>query len=523
MNNLFYILYGIALVIIGVIGTISGYVLRKNIAEGKLLSAEERAKRILEEAEKQVDAKKKEAIIEAKDKLYKVKAEFEQESKVRSQELQLLEKRLRQKEENIERKVDVLDRKERELVGRERELLFKEKTVKEKDESLGQMIAEERNKLERISGLTQENARKMLLSSLEIQAKQDAAATIKKIEDEAKEEAAKTAQRIISVAIQRCAMDHTAENSVSVINLPNEEMKGRIIGREGRNIRALESATGVDIIIDDTPEAVVISGFDVVRREIARLSLERLIADGRIHPARIEEVVEKVKQEIENTIRETGERAALQTGVAGLHPEIIKLLGKLKYRTSYGQNVLSHSLEVAFLASNIASELGIDPAMVKRAGLLHDIGKAVDHEVEGTHPQLGSDIAKKFHEPAAIVNAIAEHHSDDIQRSLEAVIIQAADAISGSRPGARGDTKENYIKRLKKLEEIAESFGGVKKSYAIQAGREVRILVEHQQMNDVEASQLARDIAQKVEKDLQYPGQIKVTVIRESRYVEYAK
>ena len=378
-------------------------------------------------------------------------------------------------------------------------------------------------RLEKISGMTIEDAKKTLFSSLEAEARHDAAAMIKKIEDEAKETAKQKAKKIITLAIERAAMEHTVESTVSVVSLPNEEMKGRIIGREGRNIRAFEAATGIDLIVDDTPEAVVLSGFDVVRREIARISLERLILDGRIHPTRIEEIVVKVKAEMEVTIKETGEKAILEVGVAGIHPEVIKLLGRLKYRTSYGQNVLQHSLEVCHLAGIMASELGLDITVAKRAGLLHDIGKSVDKEVEGTHPELGAEIAKRFNESINVLEAIRDHHGDDTQRNIYAVLIQAADAVSGSRPGARGDTKEHYIKRLEKLEGIATSFTGVQKSYAIQAGREIRIMVEHTQMNDAEASQLARDISKKIEQSLEYPGEIKVTVIREARFTEYAK
>lgn len=423
----------------------------------------------------------------------------------------------------MDRKLEILDKKEKEIIIKEKEITSRERLSKEKDERLTLILNEEKIKLERISGLTVENAKKMLFANLEDEARHDASFMMKKIEDEARETAREKAKRIITIAIERTAMEHTVETTVSVVSLPNEEMKGRIIGREGRNIRAFEAATGIDLIVDDTPEAVVLSGFDVIRREIARKSLERLIMDGRIHPSRIEEVVAKVKTEMDIIIKEIGEKAVIEAGVSGIHPEIIKLLGKLKYRTSYGQNVLQHSLEVCYLAGNLASELGFDVSVAKRAGLLHDIGKSIDKEVEGTHPEIGVEIAKRFNESQNIIEAIRDHHGDDQQRNIYAVLIQAADSISGSRPGARGDTKENYIKRLEKLEKVAASFTGVQKSYAIQAGREIRIMVEHTQMGDAEASQLAKDISKKIEQSLEYPGEIKVTVIREARFTEYAK
>ncbi|MEK6646415.1 MAG: ribonuclease Y [Candidatus Firestonebacteria bacterium] len=517
------ILYGVTILVIGILGSIGGYLVRKHLAESKIMSAEKMAKKIIEEAEKQVENKKREAILEAKDKLYKIKADFEEEANIKKQDLQNLEKRLTQKEENSERKLEILDKKDKDIQNRERAILTREKSVKEKEEQLGIALEEERQRLEKISGLTAEMAKKLLLQSMESEMRHEAAILMKRIEDEAKDTAEKNAKKILTLAIQRCAMEHTVETTVSVIPIPNEEMKGRIIGREGRNIRALEAATGVDVIIDDTPEAVVVSGFDVVRREIARISLERLLSDGRIHPARIEEVVAKVKNEMDGIIKETGEQAVLKIGIPGIHPEIVKLLGRLKYRTSYGQNVLQHSIEVARLAGLLAAELNLDVPVFKRAGFLHDIGKAIDHEVEGTHDKLGEELARKYGESQRVIFGIAGHHSDDIQRPLEAIIVQAADAISSSRPGARGETLENYVKRLKKLESIAESFKGVQKSYAIQAGREVRIMVEHEQISDADALQLARDIAKKIETEHEYPGQIKVTVIREMRVVEYAK
>jgi ribonuclease Y len=523
MSTYYNLLWGIAITVFGLIGVVAGYFLRKKIAEDKLHSAEQLAKKILEDAEKQVEAKKREAIIEAKDELYKAKAQFEEETRARRIEIQNLERRFSQREEHIDKKMELLDIREKEIQIKERDLENRERVLKSKEEKLNKLIEEERNKLEKISGLTQESAKKLLFEIVEKQAKDESAVIIKRIEDRAKEEAERAAKKIISLAIQRCAIDHTAELTVSVVSLPNEEMKGRVIGREGRNIRALEAATGVDVIVDDTPEAVVLSGFNMIRREIAKIALERLIADGRIHPARIEEVVEKVKQEVEENIKETGERTVLDLGLTGFHPELVKLIGKLKYRTSYGQNVLQHSIEVATLAGIMAGELGLDVATFKRAGLLHDIGKAVDQEVEGTHPQIGAELARRYKESPRVISAIADHHGDDPQRTIEAVLVQAADAISGSRPGARRESLETYIKRLEKLESIAESFTGVKKSYAIQAGREIRIMVDYSEVSDAVASQLAKDIAKRIEEEVEYPGQIKVTVIREMRATEYAK
>jgi ribonuclease Y len=517
------VIYGVTIVVVGICAALAGYILRKKIAEGKILSAEKQARKIIEEAELQVEAKKKEAILEAKEKLYKAKAEFEEETKKKLQEISNLERKVAQKEENLERKIEILERREREIQNREREIQNREKSIKEKEEELKQIIEEERNKLEKISGLTAEAAKKMLIENLENEAKLAAAKRIKQIEDEAKEIIEEKAKRIISIAISRCSIDHTIASTSLVYTLPNEEVKGKIIGKEGRNIRALEATLGVDIIIDDTPETVVISSFDGLRREIAKLALDELIADGRIHPARIEETVEKIKKQIDSILIKEGEKAALEVGVVGLHPEIIKLLGKLKFRTSYSQNVLSHSIEVAHLAGIMAAELGLNQALFKRCGLLHDIGKAIDQEVEGAHTSIGADVARKYNEHEKVVQAILLHHSDDIQRPLEAVLVQAADAISGARPGARGDTKEAYIKRIKKLEEITSSFSGVEKVYAIQAGREIRIMVDHDEIDDVQASQLARDIAKRIEQEIAYPGEIKVTVIRERRFTEYAR
>ncbi|WP_422120769.1 ribonuclease Y [Koleobacter methoxysyntrophicus] len=506
------------LITIGVslITFIIGYFVRKYIAEAKIISAEEAAKKILEEAEKEAEASKRESILEAKEEVHKLRTEFDKEIKERRNELQRIERRLLQKEESLDKKTETLEKKESVLEQREKEL---EGLQKEIQKLYQKQVAE----LERLSGLTSEEAKEVLLSNIKDEIKHEAAIMIKEIESQAREEAEKRAKEIISTAIQKCAADHVAETTVSVISLPNDEMKGRIIGREGRNIRALETLTGIDLIIDDTPEAVILSGFDPIRREIAKIALEKLINDGRIHPARIEEMVEKAQKEVENRIREEGEQATFETSVHGLHIEIVKLLGKLKFRTSYGQNVLKHSIEVSHLAGVMAGELGADINIAKRAGLLHDIGKAVDHEMEGSHALIGADLAKKYRETSEVIHAIAAHHNDIEPQTIEAILVQAADAISAARPGARRETLEAYIKRLEKLEEIADSFKGVEKAYAIQAGREVRIMVKPEDVSDLEASQIAREIAKKIEQDLEYPGQIKVNVIRETRAVEYAK
>lgn len=500
-----------------------GYFIRKRYASKKLKNAEERAKKILENSTLEADKIRSAAELEAKDRLLKMRGEFENESKGRKQELNVLERRLLQKEENLDRKVDVMDRKEKDLERRDFSLVEKEKQMHQREKSLDMMIQEEKDKLQKVSGMTKDEARQILLKRLEDDVKQEAAIMIKRVEEEAKEKADKEARKIVGLAIQKCAVEHTVETTVSVVHLPNDEMKGRIIGREGRNIRALEIATGIDVIIDDTPEAVILSGFDPIKREIAKLSLEKLLEDGRIHPGRIEEVVEKTKKEMEKTITEEGEKALFDAGLHGFHPEVIKLLGRLRYRTSYGQNVLQHSKEVAFLMGVMANELKLDFTLAKRIGLLHDLGKAVSHEVEGTHAKIGADLARKYGEPENICHAIEAHHQDIEPKTLLAVLAQAADAISAARPGARRETLETYVKRLEKLESIADSFKGVEKAYAIQAGREIRVIVQPDKITDAQAAVLARDITKKIEEGLEYPGQIKVTVIRETRAIEYAK
>jgi len=508
---------------IGVIFFLLGYIFRRFGAEKKIQNAEERAKIILQDADRHVQAKRKEASLEAKDLLYKTRIEFENESKGRRQELLSLERRLIQREENLDRKVDLLEKKERDISNRARVVAQREKTNEDKEKQLSALIDEEKEKLQKVSGLSSEQAKQILLRHMEDEIRHDANLMIKKIEEEAKETADKKARYLISLAIQRCAAEHTVESTVSVVSLPSDDMKGRIIGREGRNIRALEVATGIDIIIDDTPEAVTLSGFDPIRREIARMSLEKLITNGRIHPARIEEIVEKVKKEMQQIIKEEGEKAVFDVGVQRIHAEIVKLLGRLRYRTSYGQNVLQHSKEVAYIMSLLAGELKLDAGLAKRIGMLHDIGKAIDHDVEGTHAHIGADMAKKYGEQELIVNAIAAHHDEVESSSIYGVLVQAADAISATRPGARRETLEIYIKRLEKLESIADSFKGVDKAFAIQAGREIRVIVHPDKLGDQESVILARDITKKIENELEYPGQVKVTVIREKRIVEYAK
>ncbi len=489
---------------------------RKRIAEAKIGSAEERASKIIDDAISTAEAKKREIMLEAKEEALKTKNDLDQEVKERRGELQRLERRLQQKEESLDRKVEVLERKEEALNK-------KVEQIEELKEQIADLQQKEIQELERISGLTSEEAKEYLLNTIENEVKYESAMLIKEIENKAKQEADKKARDIIANAIQKCAADHVADTTVSVVPLPNDEMKGRIIGREGRNIRTLETLTGIDLIIDDTPEAVILSGFDPIRREIARIALEKLIVDGRIHPARIEEMVEKAKKEVETLIREEGEAATFETGVHGLHPELIKLLGKLKFRTSYGQNVLKHSIEVSNLSGLIAGEIGADIRLAKRAGLLHDIGKAVDHEMEGSHISIGVELCRKYRESSIVLNAIEAHHGDVEPENIIAVIVQAADTISAARPGARRETLETYIKRLQKLEEIADSFKGVEKSFAIQAGRELRIMVIPEETDDAQMILLSREIAKKIENELEYPGQIKVHLIRETRAIEYAK
>jgi ribonuclease Y len=498
------------------VGLFIGYRYRQNIAEAKIGRAEDSVKKLIDEAQKRAEVIKKETVLEAQEEVHKLRSEFDKESRERRNELTKSEKRLLQKEESLDKKTENIAQKE--------ELLDKKvKEAQKTRDDLGEMYQKQVAELENISGMTVDEAKNLLVEKVEHEARHDMAVMLREIEQKAKDEADKKARNIVSLAIQKCAADHVAESTVSVVNLPNDEMKGRIIGREGRNIRTLETATGIDLIIDDTPEAVILSGFDPIRREVARIALEKLIVDGRIHPARIEEMVNKAQKEVDAQVKEAGEQAIFDVDIHSLHPELIKLLGRLKYRTSYGQNVLKHSIEVAHLASLMAAEIGANAKLAKRAGLLHDIGKAVDHEVEGPHVQIGADLAKKYKENADIVNAIAAHHGDVEPKTVEAVLVQAADAISAARPGARRESLENYVKRLENLEEIANSFMGVERSYAVQAGREIRIIVKPEDIDDAGTSLVARDIVKKIEDELDYPGQIKVSVIRETRAVDYAK
>lgn len=506
-----------------VVGFLIGHFLRKRLSDSMVATAESLAKKTVEEAKRQAETITKEASLQAKDVVYQAKAEFERETKDKRRDLQALEKRLQQKEENLDKKVNFIDQRDAEIMKKEQNIAQKEQNLGQKEEKLNQVLEEQREKLETISGMTSAEAKKVLMDSLESEAKHDAAKKIKAIEEEARETADKKSKEILSLAIQRYAGEYVAERTVSVVALPSDEMKGRIIGREGRNIRALEAATGIDLIIDDTPEAVILSGFNPIRREIAKLSLEKLIADGRIHPGRIEEVVAKSTEEVEHAIKEAGEQAAFDLGVHGIHPEVLKLIGRLKYRTSYSQNVYQHSLEVAFLCGIMAAELGVNVKQAKRAGLLHDLGKAVDHEVEGSHAVIGAELAKKYGESPKIVHAIMAHHEDEKPSSILAVLVQAADALSGARPGARREMMETYIKRLEDLERVAGSFAGVTTSFAIQAGREIRVMVASEDISDERTVILAKDIAKKIETELTYPGQIKVNVIRETRATEYAR
>lgn len=514
------------IVLIGLVAFIAGfgvaYWVKAKMVFEKIKSAEEEALRILNDAKRKSETLLKEAKIESKDILYKMKAEFDADTKETKSELKERENRLIQKEENIDHKIDQFEPRERDLAQKEKELTKKEKNIEQSKLKYNELIEEQKFQLEKISGLTVEQAKELLIRAMENEARYEGAKLIKKIENEAKEEADKRAKKIMATAIQRYAGDFVAERTVSVVQLPNDEMKGRIIGREGRNIRAIEAATGIDLIIDDTPEAVILSGFNPVRREVARLSLMRLISDGRIHPARIEDVVKKVGQEVDLVIKEAGEQAAFDLGVHGINKELITYLGSLKFRTSYAQNVLQHSVEVGFLSGIMASELGLNSKLARRMGLLHDIGKAIDHEVEGPHATIGSKLAKKYGESSKVVHAIAAHHEDVPPNSVYALLLQAADGLSGARPGARKELLENYIKRLEDLEKIANSFKGVANTYAIQAGRELRVIVESNIISDEEAVLLSRDIVRKIEESLTFPGQIKVTVIRETRSVEYA-
>ncbi|TFE03428.1 ribonuclease Y [Jeotgalibacillus sp. R-1-5s-1] len=506
-----------------IVGVIVGYLIHKFMMDAKVGGAKGTVEQILENGKREAEALKKEALLEAKDENHKLRSEMEAELRERRNELQKQENRLLQREENLDRKDDSLNKRESMQERKEQSLHERQQHIEEMESKVEEMVRQQDLELERVSGLTREEAKAIILDQVEKELSQDIAIMVKEQENRAKEESEKKARELLSLAIQRCAADHVAETTVSVVNLPNDEMKGRIIGREGRNIRTLETLTGIDLIIDDTPEAVILSGFDPIRRETARIALEKLVQDGRIHPARIEEMVDKARREVDEHIREIGEQTTFDVGAHGLHPDLIKILGRLKYRTSYGQNVLKHSTEVAYLSGLLAAELGEDEALARRAGLLHDIGKAIDHEVEGSHVEIGVELATKYKEHPVVINSIASHHGDYEATSIIAVLVAAADALSAARPGARSETLENYIRRLERLEEISESYDGVEKSFAIQAGREIRIMVRPEQIDDMTAHRLARDIRKQIEEELNYPGHIKVTVIRETRAVEYAK
>jgi ribonuclease Y len=506
-----------------VLAFVAGYWIRERLGPRRAQSAERRARDVIDQAGREAESVKRDAILEGREEALRLKQQVERESQAARTEQLTAERIFQEKEAAFGRRVDLIEKKDRDLKRNEQELLAREAAVQARSEELDRLVAHQRAGLERIAGLSADEARAQLIGEIESEARAEAARRVSEIRDNAQRNAEREARKVLTLAIQRYASDHVSESTVSVVHLPSDDMKGRIIGREGRNIRSFETITGVDVIIDDTPEAVILSGFDPVRREIARLALERLVADGRIHPARIEEVVAKVKIEVDNKIREFGEMACLEVGVHGIHPELQNLLGRLQYRTSYGQNILRHSIEVAHLAGMMAAEIGMDQKMAKRGGLLHDIGKAIDHDHEGTHPALGMEVASRHGEPQPVLEAIGYHHDDYAGGSLWPVLISAADAVSGARPGARRESLEIYIKRLEALEKIANTFPGVEKSYAIQAGREVRIMVEHHRVDDARAQNLAAEIARRIEKELQYPGQIRVTVIRETRAVDYAK